>query len=951
MGCGKKGEPTPKAEPESTSRAKPSRLKQTPSAGSKEEANPWENPTSLSLFMTREYAGEGQVNALVEIARAQIGAGNKQEAVKTLRQAWVVAQTIKDAPDPDDGPDNPKGGSGSESSSRALMMIAMTLTAAGDPKQALEVIQTIKNEHAKSEVRLHIALVLSERGDLKQALEVAQTINDASRKAYALRAIVQFLSEKGDLKQALEVARMIKDGKIRADHVRSIFSALIEAGEIKQALEVARTIKNVRSKANALKEIALAQIKTGDKQQSLATLKQALEVIQTVKDERAKSDAQVLIALVLSERGDSKQAMEVAQTIKDARSKVRALREIALFQIKAGDKQQSLVTLKQALEVIRTFKYAGGLIDVVAPAPVPEKFEDIDRIDLNDIKSALSNEPGKPPGTTTKAVDLSDIAPTLVTTITRTIKGDRLKAEALIEIARFLAEAGDRQQALNTFKQATKVTRLIKIKNRMLLDVVVPAPGDKEAQRDTEVIVGDDSMVGNLSPFFFRRDALLRSIVSDLAGEGHIKEALELARSFKDDKYKAEALIDIARFLAKAGDKQQALATFKQAAEAARLIKDRKIYELRAPGDKEAPKVTYSSIPRMGVLRSIISDLAGEKHIEEALELARSFKDDNARTDALSSVAGTLAEAGDYKRALGLARSFKVDAKVAALMNIAQVQIGAKEWQLFSGILKETLVTAEAIKSDENKANVLQSILIRAGDAQHFPGGKGQDLVPLQQGLKLARTIKDEGFKHKALMIILQLMDREDGQKTPEILRQALEVAQTIKVEQPPNGALVENNRIPIGRPLPDWLRLQHLKRDLMEDIARSLANVGDFKKALEVAHMSRDGRNKVDIHMYIDAWAYGAFTGKRHDLVTLEQVWESARTIELPGGVDERFERTYDQTEILRIIALALATEPAPDRKNNPVYPGSAVRMKKAFTAEEKQFAKLLVEAVQEKQ
>ncbi len=249
---------------------------------------------------------------------------------------------------------------------------------------------------------------------------------------------------------------------------------------VKQALEVAQTIKNVRSKANSLREIALSQIKAGDKQQSLVTLKQALEVIQTGKDERATSDVRALIALVLSERGDPEQALEVAQTIKDARSKAKVLREIALFQIKAGDKQQSLVTLKQALEVIRTFKYAGGLIDIAVPAPIPEKFEDInrgnpygdiDRIDLDDIKSALSNEPGKPPGTTTKTVDLSDIVPTLVTAITRTIKGDRLKAEALIDIARFLAEAGDRQEALNTFKQATKVARLIKIKNRMLFDV------------------------------------------------------------------------------------------------------------------------------------------------------------------------------------------------------------------------------------------------------------------------------------------------------------------------------------------------------------------------------------------------------------------------------------------------------------------------------------------------
>ena len=846
----------------------------TPAAGSKQAVNPWETPTSLSLFMTREHADGGE----------------------------------------------------------ALVHVAIAIAESGDFEQVMEVVRTIKDERASAT----IAHFLSERGDLKQALEVAQTIKDASLKADALRSIVLFSTKGGDFTQALEVARMIKDEKRRADPMRSIVSALIEAEDFKQALEVVQTIKNVRFKGNALKEIALSQIKTGDKQQSLATLKQALEVIQTVKDERATSDVRALIALVLSERGDLKQALEVAKTIKDARSKAKVLREIALVQIKAGDKQQSLVTLNQYLEIIRTFKYARRL-DIAVPPPATEKFDDIDRIDLDDIKAALSNEPGKPPGTTTKAVDLSDIAPTLVTTITQTIKDDLHKANTLREIARFLAEAGDRQQALTTFKQTAKAAQLIKayIRRGMLnVNVVPPLPGDKEAQRYTEVIVGDDSMVGNLNP----RDALLRSIVSDLAGEGHIKEALELARSFKDGKNKAEALIDIARFLAKAGDRQQALATFKQAAEAARLIKDVELNHIRAPGDKEAPRVTYSSMLRMGVLRSIVSDLAGERHIEEALKLARSFKDDNARTDALSSVVGTLAGAGDYKKALEVARSFKVDAKVAALMNIAQVQIGAKEWQQLLEILKEALVVAEAIKGDKNKANVLQSILTRAAHAQYFSGGKGQDLVLLQQGLKLARTIKDEGFKHKALMIILRLVSAEDAQKASEILRQALEVAQTIKVEQPTNGALLENTRIIVGRPLPDWLRLQHLKRDIMTSIARALANVGDYKKALEVAHMSRDGRNKVDVTVYIGSWADGVFAGRRHDLVTLEQVLESVQTVEDAGF----------RTAIMQMIALALATEPMPDRKNKPVHPGSTVRMKKAFTLKEKQFAKQLVEAVQ---
>ena len=72
-----------------------------------------------------------------------------------------------------------------------------------------------------------------------------------------------------------------------------------------------------------------------------------------IKDDKIRADHVRSIVSALIEAGEVKKALEVARTIKNVRSKANDLNENALSQIKTGNKQQSLVTLKQALEVIQ----------------------------------------------------------------------------------------------------------------------------------------------------------------------------------------------------------------------------------------------------------------------------------------------------------------------------------------------------------------------------------------------------------------------------------------------------------------------------------------------------------------------------------------------------------------------------------------------------------------------
>ena len=90
----------------------------------------------------------------------------------------------------------------------ALSAIASALVEAGDKEQALATLkqavaatQIIENAIGKADVLRGIALVQAKAGDkeqalatLKQALEVAQKIEDARRKATALRAIAMTLT-------------------------------------------------------------------------------------------------------------------------------------------------------------------------------------------------------------------------------------------------------------------------------------------------------------------------------------------------------------------------------------------------------------------------------------------------------------------------------------------------------------------------------------------------------------------------------------------------------------------------------------------------------------------------------------------------------------------------------------------------------------------------------------
>jgi len=116
VGCGEKVEA---AAPEPQSKAKEAKKAETVTP--KESANPWETPTRLALFMAQNIGNAKQkAYALSGIASSLTKAGDKEQALATLKQAVEVAQKIEDA----------------YWKTLALEDIASALAKAGDGKQA-----------------------------------------------------------------------------------------------------------------------------------------------------------------------------------------------------------------------------------------------------------------------------------------------------------------------------------------------------------------------------------------------------------------------------------------------------------------------------------------------------------------------------------------------------------------------------------------------------------------------------------------------------------------------------------------------------------------------------------------------------------------------------------------------------------------------------------------------
>jgi tetratricopeptide (TPR) repeat protein len=366
---------------------------------------------------------------------------------------------------------------------------------------------------------------------------------------------------------------MITDGFYRVHtlvHIAAIRGkSAKDAAEatLREALPIADTLdeRRVPGRNEALGIIAAAQAKAGDVEGALRTAAS----VENVKDETLRQTAGDAKALVLldiaaaqAEVGDVKGALKTAEGIKHSFEipsfKVSALARIAIAQAKAGDRAGAEHTFRQALETINAFRQRIRTPD--------EKFllGGFVRISLQEIAVARA-----------RAGDFKGALETAAA-----IEDEVTKADALREIAKLQAKAGDQAAARSTCVQALGVMSKIEahsLKVEALVEIAKAQAeiGDRPASAKTlEQALQAASATYNFGPEAHntanarsespqhrqRRDALTEIAVVQ-ARAGDIKSALKTAGTIKGNSsdFQGSALQKIAEAQAEAGDVRGAL--------------------------------------------------------------------------------------------------------------------------------------------------------------------------------------------------------------------------------------------------------------------------------------------------------------------------------------------------------------------------------------------------------
>ncbi|MFA0772008.1 MAG: hypothetical protein KEFWMYNX_000007 [Candidatus Fervidibacter sp.] len=200
-----------------------------------------------------------------------------------------------------------------------------------------------------------VALGLAEAGFVDQALQIAWQFTEQDRpfvlSSFVLSSIAEKLAGAGFFDRALQVAESIPDASSRA-RLRvliSIAEAMAEAGLFDRALQVAESVEE-DAHARVIASVAQAMAKVGD-ERAFAIFEQAVQVAQKA------GDAMTLRLIVEAMAGARlfDRALQVTQAIADGHEKVMALLATATEMVKTGD-ERALVLFDQALQVARQEK-------------------------------------------------------------------------------------------------------------------------------------------------------------------------------------------------------------------------------------------------------------------------------------------------------------------------------------------------------------------------------------------------------------------------------------------------------------------------------------------------------------------------------------------------------------------------------------------------------------------
>ena len=527
----------------------------------------------------------------------------------------------------------------------------------------------------------------------EQAVQVAGTIEDRSEKIAAMSAIALKLAEVGLKPQSLQLfnraVQLTKQGdrefKLYSQDpaVRDIAIQLAKAGFTERALQLTKTITSKFRKAEALNEIAPILAKAGNLKQAKQTLLDALNFARGITGDYAyesngscgndKYEVLSKIAGNLSLLAQFDTALKVAQTVTGCLSA-------------NGESAQDY----------QEWAYLGILAHLANVNQVKQTWSSAQRIESNFEKASVWS------AIAVKFVELRDFDLALsvaahiakeIPTITKVDFGSSAlqalgeKENALRDIAVKLAEVGQFGQALQVAQMIHEFT-------------------EQEKASLREYITDSQPSV---------KAATLGEIAKFLARAGQVEQALQLTQSISNAEAQADATLAIARELQKTGQNSQADTLLSQ---------NWQVPSIQATDNNGATQ----SISRMAVALVTVG------RVEQALQMARSLKDDSDKQSTLADIAAQLAEVGEVERALQLANTVTgvPGSKQDALKKIASKYIELQQPARALQVAK----TLDTDVRDELLARIVDSFA---------------KLRQTQQALQVAQTISSKTLKASAL--------------------------------------------------------------------------------------------------------------------------------------------------------------------------------------------------------
>ncbi len=315
------------------------------------ESDQWQTPTEWALLMARQ---EKHIylhcSLLDDIARAQLSAGDKEQALKTLKPTLeLIAKT--------------DGLVGENSTQESIIK---TLLKMGEVELAIQTAVNFTNPSLTDPIFKEVAFTLIESGKISEAADAVQKLKNEGSVIRVYESVAESLVQQGQQQQALELVEQIPELNQKGAALCALAMVYIEQGDSQQAFELLQPVESMYEKViddgtkidrlmtrrdQLLVKLAVAYARGGNS-------KRALEFIALIKDrDFAAVQAYRSVISSLLAFGDVNQALEIANKITEPRSRNPELAKIAEhIAEESGDYKQALEIVNQIQ--ISEFQYS-----------------------------------------------------------------------------------------------------------------------------------------------------------------------------------------------------------------------------------------------------------------------------------------------------------------------------------------------------------------------------------------------------------------------------------------------------------------------------------------------------------------------------------------------------------------------------------------------------------------